>query len=46
MHLAADSHVDRSITGPSEFIQTNIIGNYTMLEAALEEFKFMKFMAS
>lgn len=38
MHLAAESHVDRSITGPSEFIQTNIIGTYTMLEAALEYF--------
>lgn len=29
MHLAAESHVDRSIDGPSEFIQTNIIGTYT-----------------
>ncbi|MGG2018624.1 GDP-mannose 4,6-dehydratase [Pseudomonas sp. S8] len=28
MHLAAESHVDRSISGPSEFIQTNIIGTY------------------
>lgn len=34
MHLAAESHVDRSISGPSEFIQTNIIGTYTILEAA------------
>ena len=34
MHLAAESHVDRSITGPAEFIQTNIIGTYTLLEAA------------
>ena len=34
MHLAAESHVDRSITGPSEFIQTNIIGTYNMLEQA------------
>ncbi|UXI00524.1 dTDP-glucose 4,6-dehydratase [Photobacterium sp. TY1-4] len=34
MHLAAESHVDRSIDGPSEFIETNIIGTYTMLEAA------------
>lgn len=34
MHLAAESHVDRSISGPSEFIQTNIIGTYTLLEAA------------
>jgi dTDP-glucose 4,6-dehydratase len=36
MHLAAESHVDRSITGPSEFIQTNIVGTYTLLEAARE----------
>lgn len=34
MHLAAESHVDRSITGPSDFIQTNIIGTYTLLEVA------------
>lgn len=33
-HFAAESHVDRSITGPGEFIQTNIIGTYTLLEAA------------
>lgn len=32
MHLAAESHVDRSINGPGEFIQTNIIGTYTLLE--------------
>ncbi|ABK47613.1 dTDP-glucose 4,6-dehydratase [Shewanella sp. ANA-3] len=34
MHLAAESHVDRSITGPSDFIQTNIVGTYILLEAA------------
>jgi dTDP-glucose 4,6-dehydratase len=34
MHLAAESHVDRSINGPAEFIQTNIVGTYTLLEAA------------
>lgn len=34
MHLAAESHVDRSIDGPAEFIQTNIIGTYNLLEAA------------
>lgn len=34
MHLAAESHVDRSITGPAEFIETNIIGTYQLLEAA------------
>jgi dTDP-glucose 4,6-dehydratase len=33
MHLAAESHVDRSITGPADFIQTNIVGTYTLLEA-------------
>ena len=34
MHLAAESHVDRSIDGPAEFIHTNIFGTYTLLEAA------------
>lgn len=34
MHLAAESHVDRSIDGPAEFIQTNIVGTYTLLEKA------------
>lgn len=34
MHLAAESHVDRSIDGPMDFIQTNIIGTYTLLEVA------------
>ncbi len=34
MHLAAESHVDRSIDGPATFIETNLIGTYTMLEAA------------
>ena len=34
MHLAAESHVDRSIDGPSAFIHTNIIGTYVLLEAA------------
>ncbi|WP_424930942.1 dTDP-glucose 4,6-dehydratase [Amaricoccus macauensis] len=34
MHLAAESHVDRSIDGPAEFIDTNITGTYTLLEAA------------
>ena len=33
MHLAAESHVDRSIDGPGEFIQTNIVGTYSLLEA-------------
>lgn len=34
MHLAAESHVDRSITGPAAFIETNIVGTYVLLEAA------------
>jgi dTDP-glucose 4,6-dehydratase len=34
MHLAAESHVDRSIDGPSAFIQTNIVGTYTLLQCA------------
>ena len=34
MHLAAESHVDRSIDGPGDFIHTNITGTYTLLEAA------------
>ncbi len=49
MHLAAESHVDRSIDGPGDFIETNITGTYNMLEAARaywvsqgkpEEFRF------
>ncbi|MCH4293898.1 dTDP-glucose 4,6-dehydratase [Shewanella sp. 3B26] len=34
MHLAAESHVDRSISGPADFIQTNIVGTFTLLEVA------------
>lgn len=34
MHLAAESHVDRSIDGPSAFIQTNVVGTYTLLEVS------------
>ena len=34
MHLAAESHVDRSIDGPGDFVETNITGTYNMLEAA------------
>src|SRR5947209_417951 len=36
MHLAAESHVDRSIDGPAEFIQTNVVGTFTLLQAAFE----------
>jgi dTDP-glucose 4,6-dehydratase len=36
MHLAAESHVDRSIDGPGAFVQTNIVGTYALLQAALD----------
>lgn len=36
MHLAAESHVDRSIDGPADFIQTNLVGTFNMLQCALE----------
>lgn len=39
MHLAAESHVDRSIDGPAAFIQTNVVGTYTLLEAARQYWK-------
>ena len=39
MHLAAESHVDRSIDGPGEFIQTNIVGTYALLQAALAHWR-------
>lgn len=42
MHLAAESHVDRSITGPVDFIQTNIVGTYTLLEAAREYWNILE----
>src|SRR5438876_3104548 len=35
MNLAAESHVDRSIDGPAEFIQTNVVGTFTLLQEAL-----------
>jgi len=38
VHLAAESHVDRSIEGPADFIRTNLIGTYTLLEAARRQF--------
>ena len=40
MHLAAESHVDRSIDGPGEFIQTNIVGTYALLEEARNYLEF------
>ena len=33
MHLAAESHVDRSITGPGDFVHTNVVGTFNLLEA-------------
>ncbi|MDA8613514.1 dTDP-glucose 4,6-dehydratase [Gammaproteobacteria bacterium] len=39
MHLAAESHVDRSIEGPGEFVRTNIIGTFHLLESSLQYFK-------
>jgi dTDP-glucose 4,6-dehydratase len=39
MHLAAESHVDRSIDGPMAFVQTNVVGTCTLLNAALEHFR-------
>jgi dTDP-glucose 4,6-dehydratase len=41
VHLAAESHVDRSIDGPAEFISTNIVGTYVLLEAALVHWRKM-----
>jgi len=38
MHLAAESHVDRSIDGPSDFVQTNVVGTFTLLEATRRHF--------
>ena len=42
LHLAAESHVDRSITGSRAFIETNVLGTYNLLEAALEYWKGLK----
>lgn len=39
LHLAAESHVDRSIDGPGAFIRTNVTGTYTLLQAALEHWR-------
>lgn len=39
MHLAAESHVDRSIDGPAEFINTNVVGTYVLLETALAHWR-------
>lgn len=42
MHLAAESHVDRSIEGPSEFLNTNIMGTYNLLEISYQYWKTLK----
>ncbi|MBB3206258.1 dTDP-glucose 4,6-dehydratase [Rhodopirellula rubra] len=39
MHLAAESHVDRSIDGPGQFIQTNVIGTFNLLQASLQHYR-------
>jgi dTDP-glucose 4,6-dehydratase len=39
MHLAAESHVDRSIDGPAEFVRTNVVGTFTLLQAALSHWR-------
>jgi dTDP-glucose 4,6-dehydratase len=46
MHLAAESHVDRSIDGPGEFIQTNIVGTYVLLQTAREYISTFNFPLS
>ncbi|MBC9032817.1 dTDP-glucose 4,6-dehydratase [Sphingomonas sp. JC676] len=42
MHLAAESHVDRSIDGPGEFIETNVVGTFKLLQAALEHWRALE----
>ncbi len=42
LHLAAESHVDRSIDGPGTFIQTNVVGTYTLLQAALDYWRSLE----
>lgn len=42
MHLAAESHVDRSIDGPGVFIETNVVGTYRLLQAALDYWRTLK----
>jgi dTDP-glucose 4,6-dehydratase len=41
MHLAAESHVDRSIDGPAEFIKTNVNGTFSLLEAEMQYFDYL-----
>ena len=42
MHLAAETHVDRSIDGPKPFLDTNITGSFVLLEAALRHWKSLQ----
>lgn len=42
MHLAAESHVDRSIDGPGEFLQTNVVGTFTLLQASLDYWRSLE----
>ena len=42
VHLAAESHVDRSIDGPGEFVRTNVVGTFTLLQAALQHWRGLK----
>ncbi|EMI24777.1 dTDP-glucose 4,6-dehydratase [Rhodopirellula europaea] len=42
MHLAAESHVDRSIDGPSQFIQTNVIGTFNLLQSSLKHYRSLE----
>ena len=42
LHLAAESHVDRSITGPGAFVSTNVVGTYTLLDAALGHWRSLE----
>lgn len=42
MHLAAESHVDRSISSPKDFLETNVMGTYSMLQASLQYFNNLK----
>ncbi len=42
MHLAAESHVNRSISGPGAFIDSNVLGIFNLLQASLEHFKILK----
>nr|WP_314444324.1 dTDP-glucose 4,6-dehydratase [uncultured Sphingomonas sp.] len=42
MHLAAESHVDRSIDGPGVFIETNVVGTYRLLQAALDHWRSLE----